>query len=480
MFNQKEKATRADYELWRAGQDGTVTRIATDPDRLAFHVEPELGWLNDPNGLIQVGDTYHIYHQYDPFDAAHGGATLWNHLVTKDFATYENCGPVLFPDSDIDSSGAYSGSAFMHDGSIHLFYTGNVKRFDRNDYDYVLAGREQNQIHMVIDNPYELGEKRIAVGPRDYPDDISTHVRDPKILEHDGIYYMVLGARTKDDRGCVLVYTSSDLEAWQYSTRIELGEKFGYMWECPDLFELDGELVLVCCPQGVPAEGWRYRNPHQCVWFRVKADWSASTFELVEEGKPSMVDAGFDFYAPQTFEDNGGRRLMIGWAGCPDATALNPTAGRGWQCALTVPRELTMREGKLCQWPACELESLRGEVVRVNAGEYIENPGRLFDVVVSCQGTRALELAIRKGVFLRYVDGMLTLDMGKEGYGRDERSVEVGELRDLRILSDTTLFEVFANTGEVVLTSRTYSPAVPTMELQSAAVASMEFYRLAR
>ena len=31
-----------------------------------------------------------------------------------------------------------------------------------------------------------------------------------------------------------------------------------------DRFELDGELVLVCCPQGVPADGWRYRNPHQC------------------------------------------------------------------------------------------------------------------------------------------------------------------------------------------------------------------------
>ena len=117
--------------------------------------------------------------------------------------------------------------------------------FDRDDYDYVLTGREQNQIHMVAENPDELGEKRIAVGPVDYPDDIGTHVRDPKILEHDGIYYMVLGARTKDDRGCVLVYTSRNLEDWSYATRIELDEKFGFMWECPDLFELDGELILV-------------------------------------------------------------------------------------------------------------------------------------------------------------------------------------------------------------------------------------------
>ena len=137
----------------------------------------------------------------------------------------------------------------------------------------MLTGREQNQIHMVAENPDELGEKRMAVGPVDYPDDIGTHVRDPKILEHDGIYYMVLGARTKDDRGCVLVYTSRDLGVWSYATRIELGEEVWLYVGVPDLFELDGELILVCCPQGVPADGWRYRNPHQCVWFPIEADW---------------------------------------------------------------------------------------------------------------------------------------------------------------------------------------------------------------
>lgn len=480
MFDQKHKVTRSDYEQWRAGQDETAARIAADPDRLLFHIEPELGWLNDPNGLVQVGDTYHIYHQYDPFDAAHGGPVLWNHLTTKDFVTYEDRGPALFPDSDVDSSGAYSGSAFMRDGKIHYFYTGNVKHFDRDDYDYVLTGRDQNQIHMVTDNPDELGEKRLAVGPLDYPDDIGTHVRDPKVLEHDSVFYMALGARTKDDRGCVLVYTSVDLESWQYATRIELGEKFGFMWECPDLFELDGELVLVCCPQGVPAEGWRYRNSHQCVWFRIETDWETPSFKIVEQGLPQMVDAGFDFYAPQSFEDAAGRRLMIGWVGCPDATAENPTVERGWQCALTVPRELSMRDGKLCQWPAHEIEKLRGDGVRVAAGELVEDPGRLFDAAVSCEGVKTFELEIREGVFVRFANGMLTLDMGDEGFGRDQRSVELGELRDLRVLSDTTLVEIFANGGEAAFTSRTYSPAASAMKLQAEGAPSMELYRLAR
>ena len=43
---------------------------------------------------------------------------------------------------------------------------------------------------------------------------MSLHVRDPKVWEEDGTYYMVLGARGKDDKGYVLLYKSSDLYNW--------------------------------------------------------------------------------------------------------------------------------------------------------------------------------------------------------------------------------------------------------------------------
>ena len=111
--------------------------------------------------------------------------------------------------------------------------------------------------------------------------------------------------------------------------------------------------------------------------------------------------------------------------------------------------------------------------------KYLSWDGRLFDLVVSCEGAKMVELEIRKGVFVRYADGMLTLDMGDEGYGRDQRSIELSELRDLRVLSDTTMVEIFANGGEAALTSRTYSPAVPASGLHAEGAASMDFYRLA-
>lgn len=27
------------------------------------------------------------------------------------------------------------------------------------------------------------------------------------------------------------------------------------MWECPDLFEIDGQQIMTCCPQGVEQKG---------------------------------------------------------------------------------------------------------------------------------------------------------------------------------------------------------------------------------
>ena len=68
---------------------------------------------------------------------------------------------------------------------------------------------------------------------------------------------------------------------------------------------------------------------------------------------------GFDFYAPQTFETPVGRRILIGWAGVPDAEYSSNPMNEGWQHSLTVPRELRYHNGKIYQLPIRELGQLR-------------------------------------------------------------------------------------------------------------------------
>ena len=62
---------------------------------------------------------------------------------------------------------------------------------------------------------------------------------------------MVLGARTRGGCGEVLVYQSDDLRCWEHMNVISTPEPFGYMWECPELFQVDGQWILAVSPQGI-------------------------------------------------------------------------------------------------------------------------------------------------------------------------------------------------------------------------------------
>ena len=210
-----EKVFQKDYETWYGENEAYRKQVAEDPDRLAFHLMPETGWMNDPNGLCQFKGEYHIYYQYTPFEPT-GELKLWGHYKTKDLVTYEQCQPVLFPDSDEDAHGVYSGSAFCENGKINFFYTGNVKLFDRPDYDYINSGRVSNTMYVTSEDGMHFSPKKCLMTNSDYPADISAHVRDPKIIKREDGYYMVLGARDKESKGLVLVYRSDDLTNWKY------------------------------------------------------------------------------------------------------------------------------------------------------------------------------------------------------------------------------------------------------------------------
>ena len=145
---------------------------------------------------------------------------------------------------------------------------------------------------------------------------------------------MVQGARDCESKGCVLLFESEDLMTWKYFDRIAPEEKFGYMWECPDLFEVDGQEILIACQQGVPKSGHDYQNVYQCGYFPIEMDFENKKYKL---GEFHELDKGFDIYATQTFLDENGRRILIGWMGIPDADYDNDaTVEYDWIHALTM------------------------------------------------------------------------------------------------------------------------------------------------
>lgn len=419
--------------------------------RLGHHLMPPVGWLNDPNGLCWYKGKYHVFFQYAPFDVE-GGLKFWGHYTSVDLVDWKYEGTALYPDSPYDCHGVYSGSALVEDEKMHLFFTGNVK-ID-GDYDYINEGRETSTLHVESEDGIHFGDKEEIISFEKYPEDFTCHIRDPKVWKKNNRYYMILGGRLKEDKGAVLVYGSEDMKDWKLDRVITTPEAFGYMWECPDYFELDGQKFLSVSPQGLKREEYRFQNIYQSGYFPVKEDESVDTEDFRE------WDMGFDFYAPQTFVDDKGRRILIGWMGIPDADYTNPTEEAGWQHALTIPRELSVRDGKLIQEPIEELKQLRSEdkaVCTFCYGQTIIMQNAIYEAVVDFKRCREMVMTLREGITLSYKDNILTLNLGVYGSGRSTRKVRLEKLEHLQIFADTSSLEIFVNHGEEVFTTRIYN-----------------------
>ncbi|WP_034864656.1 glycoside hydrolase family 32 protein [Thomasclavelia saccharogumia] len=448
--------TKKDYYDQYDNHQNMRDNVKKDKNRLHYHLMPPTGWLNDPNGLCQKDGIYHIYFQYTPYDC-NWGIKLWGHYTSTDMIHFKEEEPFLYPDQKEDRDGVYSGSAYVEDGKIYYFYTGNVKLNDRDDYDYINDGREQNTLSFTSEDGMEISRKKLILDNDDYPHNMSKHVRDPKIFKKGKYYYMVLGARTKDSQGCVLLYRSQDLQNFQYYNCITTPQPFGYMWECPDLLEIDGQLFLICCPQGVRQNGYDYANVYQMGYFQLEYDFEQNQYNL---GEFKELDRGFDIYAPQSFIDEKGRHILYAWMGIPDASYHNdPTIQYGWQHALTIPRTLIQKDGKIIQQPLAEMKQLRKEKYEMDIDQWNETSydDVCYEMDIEFKNQKDFQIQIRDDVFLNYKDHVLTLSLGTSGCGRDQRSVEIKEVRHLDIWSDTSALEIFVNGGQEVFTTRVYS-----------------------
>lgn len=419
--------------------------------RLTHHLMPPTGWLNDPNGLCYFKGRYHVFFQYSPFDAE-GGLKLWGHYSSEDLVSWRYEGVPLYPDSSYDCHGVYSGSAIVEDEKLHLFFTGNVKM--DGDYDHINNGREASTLHVESEDGIHFGVKEVAVDYQDYPETYTRHVRDPKVWKDDDVYFMALGGRKKNDQGAVLIYRSENLKNWTYEREITTEEPFGYMWECPDMFKIEGQQVLSVSPQGLKREEYRFQNVYQSGYFLLK-DGKMDVKEFQE------WDMGFDFYAPQTFEDAKGRRILIGWMGLPDVEGeyTNPTVEKeGWQHCLTVPREIRLYNGRLYQYPVEELKVLRGRDFRIDETQENIEVFRPFELEMKLD-TRMCRISFGMDLILEADGPKVWLRLSREaGAGRRQRNAILpsGSLKEIRMLVDTTAVEIYLNHGEIVFSTRYY------------------------
>lgn len=455
-------------QKYRKLEDVTATEIkqlekqvAQCPWRQAFHIQPKTGLLNDPNGLAFYQGEYHVFYQWFPLGPVHG-LKYWYHLKSTDLINWQDLGIGIAPDQYYENYGAYSGSGFEHDGDLYLMYTGNNR-----DEDLVRHPMQAIAIMKPNGHIKKLSEPVI----KDVPDGYTDHFRDPKVWEQDGAYYAIIGAQRQNKTGCTVLYRSTNAIDWTFlgEMKTEL-DNFGYMWECPDYFELENKGVLIFSPQGLNPEGDKYQNIYQTGYF-IGEPLNLETKEF-HHGEFHELDYGFDFYAPQSTEGEDGRRIVVGWLGLPEVDY--PTDRYGWAHCLTLPRELKMVNGKLYQVPVRELEALRkdGASVAETVNSEVREIGAGVHYELECEFTNIeaaeIGLSLRAGegeeTVFKYdtVSKKIILDRTNSGeavgteFGTVRKTPYNSDKIKIRLFMDTSSLEIFVNDGEYAFTSRIF------------------------
>jgi beta-fructofuranosidase len=431
----------------------TPGELARDHHRPKYHFLPPANWMNDPVGPIYWRGRYHMFYQHNP-RGAYWSEMHWGHAVSLDMIHWRHLPVALAPQREgYDDDGVWAGSIVVNDGVPTIVYTGvqpevQCLATSRSDDLRIWRRHEGNP---VLTKPPE-----------------GMHVtgfRDPFVWQQDGAWMMALGSGEKDVGGCVLLYSSPDLEHWTYVGRLFEGPmpehptgrapvSRGEMWETPCFFPVGKKHILSVSTRGTTP-----------VWV---GEFDGRRFIPEYE---TRLDTGA-YYAPTAQLDSRGRRIVWGWI--QERRSESAQREAGWSGVLSLPRVVTLNaEGRITFSPAPQVRALRGSRMQF-AGMFIADgrpealPGLAGDalhLIVRMEPQDSEECGVQ---VLRAVDGseaasisynqrLRRLSVG-QAFAEQNGNLELrrGELLHLEVFLDCSVIEVFAN-GRACVTGRVYA-----------------------
>jgi sucrose-6-phosphate hydrolase SacC (GH32 family) len=460
---------------------------SADDFRPTYHFVPEQNWMNEPNGLIKIGDTWHLFYQHNP-TGNFWGNIQWGHATSSDLVAWEHQPVALDAAGGIQS---FTGTAWyddLNDSGLGTeanppylaFFTGYFPESGIQDQRLAYSIDEGVTWTKIPDNPIISPEQE---APHDTTGGLEA--RDPKVFFHDpsGKWVMVLAHGGQDK---MTFWTSPDTISWTWVSDFTSKNITGFPdgikgWEVPDFFELTIEgtsqkkWVLFNTPaQGSPAGGNGI--------FALTGSFDGTVFTADPfDPETQWLDYGRDFDGALSWENvptSDGRRII---ASVMNSYGGNPPTNT-WKGMLSFPRTLNLKEldGKLhfLQQPVSELDAA-GSVVTQLANETLvpgttllsDIHGRALDISVSAKlaDGATLSLSVRKGgseeTIIRYAQssGELSVDRNASGnisYDPAAGGVHVatfspdanGVVR-LRVLVDECSVEVYGGEGQAVISN---------------------------
>ncbi|TAP43522.1 glycoside hydrolase family 32 protein [Arthrobacter sp. S39] len=500
------------HPLATVPQDELVIRAEADPHRPRFHFVSPAGWLNDPNGVSQWNGTYHLFYQYNPEGAFHH-RILWGHATSTDLVNWTDRPVALEPSEGPDSpdaDGCWSGVLVNDGGTPTLVYSG---RHGERELPCVAVGSPDLLTWTKApENPV------IAAPPAGV--DVTAY-RDHCVWREGSSWRQLVGSGIRGRGGTAFLYESADLRTWDYIGPLFIGDAAsvdpaaadweGTMWECVDLFRAgpgslgdgggpsDDVLVFSAWDDG--------DTRHPLYW---TGRYSGDSFEPAALHR--LDYGGRHFYAPQSFIDDAGRRVMFGWL--QEGRTDEAMVEAGWSGVMSLPRVATLDDqGELAFTPVPEVETLRRDHVRLDpqgvagsevlaevAGNQLDleldvelEPGSVFRLGIlgsSADSGAALEgtapgsaeetvIEVSRGTgsdsWLRLDRSRSSLDSSVDAEERSGPVILAAGRLHLRVLVDRSAVEIFAN-GKA-LTARVY-PTLGGTSVRFAAAGSVRLLQL--
>lgn len=414
-----------------------------------IHLKAPKNWINDPNGFIYYKGFYHLFYQYFPYGTS-WGTMHWGHAVSKDLVRWEHLDLALFPTIYADQNGCFSGSAVEKDGSMYLFYTG--VRYEEvnpeNIHTYLNDHFEASQLMISSPDGFQFDNfqgKKVVIPPiTDKNIGDRTHTRDPKVWRGTDAWYMVLGTTSEAEGGKLLFYRSEDLVNWGYVNQVSKNHKLGWMWECPDFFEIGTEKMLVFSPIDIMKKEKNYAN--QAICTLVTFDEKSCHMEIPDSYQ--FLDYGLDIYAPQSTVDEAGRRVIVGWMRMPKAV------DNKWNGMFCMPRIVEIKNGHI--------------YFRLHPNLKNAFCRQISSVSEAEESSYCIQLDLQEGEYLSIGGYSIAREHGKIVTDRTKvfsnltdyqlrfETPTVKEGTHLDIYVDKNLIEVYVNDGEYVVSNVVY------------------------
>ena len=436
--DRRQKGAVAEFACWKEIKySDTFDTANREHFRPLYHHTPQYGWMNDPNGMFYKDGTWHLYYQWNPYGSQWENMH-WGHSTSKDLIHWE-AQPTAFEPDWLGS--IFSGSCVTNGNDVVAFYTS--------------AGHHQTQSIAISHDNGRTFEKYAGnpVLTSDVPD-----FRDPNVFWNEDIkmWNLILAAGQE-----MRIYSSKDLKEWKYESAF--GKEYGNhggVWECPDLFKIDGKWVLICnINPGGPFGG------SATQYFIGDFDGKRFTCESMPK-VTKWLDYGKDHYATVSFynaPDN--RRVVLAWMSNWQYANNVPT--KQFRSANSIPRDLGLfqdgEETYVSVVPSKEMLAIRGDKLK--------KPAEACEIVVDVKGSMELTLSNTKGekVVMTYDAQQQTFAMDRTQSGQVDFSEAFpyvttapthGAVKQLRLFIDRCSIEAFSSDGKMAMTNLVF-PSEP-------------------